>query len=186
MLLPTQMPLLSAPFPWFVAGGWALDLFVGKNTRTHSDLDLGILRQDQRALQNFLVGWDLEKAINGVFHPWKEGEELNLPVHEIHAKHRDLGEVEILIAESSDTDWLYRRDTRVKRKLSRAILPTNFGFSILAPEIVLLFKSKKPQPKDEADFKNVLPSLSSDQRNWLRESLKVSDMRQGWLALIGE
>jgi hypothetical protein len=34
---------LSGPVePWWVAGGWALDLFVGHQSRSHKDLDIGI------------------------------------------------------------------------------------------------------------------------------------------------
>jgi hypothetical protein len=32
--------------PWWIAGGWALDLFIGDQTRAHEDLDVGILRRD--------------------------------------------------------------------------------------------------------------------------------------------
>jgi hypothetical protein len=28
--------------PWWVAGEWALELFLGKVTRAHTDLDIGI------------------------------------------------------------------------------------------------------------------------------------------------
>jgi aminoglycoside-2''-adenylyltransferase len=29
-------------FPWFVAGGWAIDLFVGSRTRDHEDLEIAV------------------------------------------------------------------------------------------------------------------------------------------------
>jgi hypothetical protein len=30
------------PRPWFVSGGWAIDLFVGRVTREHEDLEVGL------------------------------------------------------------------------------------------------------------------------------------------------
>ena len=45
--------------PWFVCGGWALDLFIGKQTREHHDLDIGIFRRDQLALQGFFANQTL-------------------------------------------------------------------------------------------------------------------------------
>ena len=42
------------PMPWFVAGGWAIDLYVGRVTRDHSDVDLVIARSDQRAAYDHL------------------------------------------------------------------------------------------------------------------------------------
>jgi Aminoglycoside-2''-adenylyltransferase len=38
--------LSAARLPWWIAGGWALDLFLGKGTRAHKDLDIGIFRKD--------------------------------------------------------------------------------------------------------------------------------------------
>lgn len=33
--------------PWWIAGGTALDLFLGETTRHHDDIDVQILRNDQ-------------------------------------------------------------------------------------------------------------------------------------------
>lgn len=44
--------------PWFIAGGWAIDLFFGRVTRNHDDVDVAIFRGDQRELQAYLSGWD--------------------------------------------------------------------------------------------------------------------------------
>jgi hypothetical protein len=45
---PREAPqlLASVKSRWWVAGGWALDLFVGSRSRPHKDLDIGILRRD--------------------------------------------------------------------------------------------------------------------------------------------
>jgi Aminoglycoside-2''-adenylyltransferase len=32
----------DAHFPWFVAGGWAIDLFLGTRTRDHEDLEIAV------------------------------------------------------------------------------------------------------------------------------------------------
>ncbi|HEV2736058.1 MAG TPA: hypothetical protein VGV85_14520, partial [Longimicrobiaceae bacterium] len=37
--------------PWCVAGGWALDLFLGRATRPHADVDLALFRDDQARLR---------------------------------------------------------------------------------------------------------------------------------------
>lgn len=33
--------------PWWIAGGWAIDLFLGRQTRAHGDTDVLIRRDDQ-------------------------------------------------------------------------------------------------------------------------------------------
>lgn len=49
---------------WWVAGGWAIDLFLGTTTRQHQDVEVAVLRPDQLAAQAHLDGWDLRVAHN--------------------------------------------------------------------------------------------------------------------------
>src|SRR5215813_9718555 len=51
----------SLAAPWWVAGGWALDLFLGAPTRAHEDIGVQILRQDQEAVRALLHGWDMSR-----------------------------------------------------------------------------------------------------------------------------
>ena len=51
---------------WFFAGGWAIDLFLGKETRKHSDIEIAILRNDQLYLKK--MNWNFKKAINCTEH----------------------------------------------------------------------------------------------------------------------
>ena len=39
---------------WFIAGGWAIDLFLGKETREHKDIEIAIFRKDQLNLKTYL------------------------------------------------------------------------------------------------------------------------------------
>jgi hypothetical protein len=79
--------------------------------------------------------------------------------------------VEILLAESSESDWNYRRDPTITMPISSAALTTKSGLRVLAPEIVLLFKSKNPREHDEADFNNVRSHLSEKQEQWLLDTI---------------
>ena len=38
--------LYSLPVPWWIAGGWAIDLYLGRQTRPHEDID--VLIQEHR------------------------------------------------------------------------------------------------------------------------------------------
>ena len=53
------------PRPWFVSGGWAIDLFVDRITRDHEDLEVGVFREDQAILYRHLSTWKLHKAAKG-------------------------------------------------------------------------------------------------------------------------
>jgi len=169
-LLAAHELLTANGIPWAVAGGWALDLFLGRETRDHADLDLAVWRVDQHKLQAAAApDWELQVADDGALRPWSGGEWLSLPIHEIHARRvRHPGtSLELLLNERDDTAWIYRRDPEVRRDLGRAILERD-GIPFLAPEIVLLYKSKAPRLTDESDLRVALPALTAEQRQWLR------------------
>jgi len=65
--------------PWFVAGGWAIDLFLARETRTHEDIEVAILRKDQEVVRRHLRGWTFTKVATGSEEPWRENEWLNHP-----------------------------------------------------------------------------------------------------------
>lgn len=71
--------------PWAIAGGWAIDLALGRTTRAHADVDLAVFRDEQAALPGALPGWRFDVAMHGQLVPWRSGERLALPVHEVHA-----------------------------------------------------------------------------------------------------
>ena len=49
--------LKNAAFPWWIAGGLAIELFVGRALRPHADIDVLLLRKDQiLARKCFLQG----------------------------------------------------------------------------------------------------------------------------------
>ena len=177
-------PLMgSFAAPWCVAGGWALDLFLGRVTRTHADLELAIFRQDQALLRAQLADWRLQKIVDGRTVDWHEGESLSLPVHEIHGTSRDAPprKIEFLLNERNDDAWVFRRNAMIALAINRAIVRSKGGLPILAPEIVLLFKAKSPRPKDELDFRDVAPAMNGASRRWLREALALCHAGYQWI-----
>ena len=67
--------LRDLPCPWVVCGGWALDLFLGRVTRPHKDVDVAVARADQLVVRDYLLGrgWALERAEGGELIPWPDG-----------------------------------------------------------------------------------------------------------------
>lgn len=176
---------------WFVVGGWALDLHLGRVTRPHEDVDLGLLREDQAALQDHLQGWRLEKVRPpggaGALVPWRRGERLDLPLHEVHARRKEGSprHLEFLLNEGEGSRWRYRRDPRLTRPLDRAVRRGALGIPHLAPEVVLLYKAKRPQPKDDGDLETVLPSLGEEARRWLRGAVARCHPASPWRGRLG-
>jgi hypothetical protein len=54
----------------------------------------------------------------------------------------------------------------------------------LAPEIVFLFKAKRPREKDEADFHGVFPLLDHGQQRWLDDALAMISSAHPWRPVI--
>lgn len=180
-----QVHELMQRFPkrWFVVGGWAIDLFLGSPSRSHDDLEIGIFRSDQDCLRSHLHGWHFVKAVHGSLENWQEGEWLNLPVHEIHAKSEScqLQELEILLQEESDVQWIFRRNKAIRADSRNIVLVSQDGIPFLSPEIVLLYKAKQPRRKDNCDFTSICDRLTTEQRHWLRSALEVCYPDHPWL-----
>jgi hypothetical protein len=168
---------------WFVAGGWAIDLFVGRETRAHKDIEIAILRRDQLRLQRHLPGWSFQAVLpstSGQSRPWLKDEWLETPIHEINASSTEGSVLEILLNESDANDWIFRRDRRIRRTLASMGARPVQGIPCLAPDIVLLYKAAAPGPADEADFSAALPWLLPRQRLWLAEALDQSYPDCSW------
>jgi hypothetical protein len=178
----------GASFPWWVAGGWAMDLFLGIAIRPRKDIDIAVLRRDQAGLRSHLAGWDLRVAIPGTgLVSWSSQQPLDPPVHEVWASpgRGSVTVLEFLLNDASDTDWLYRRDHRVTYPLATLRTSTAGAVPVLPPEIVLLYKSKNPRPGDEIDFEATVERLSRAAAEWLSSALSLIDPHHGWIRDIG-
>lgn len=190
--LPPEIHAVAAALrdldaPWAVAGGWALDLALGRVTRPHADVDVAVFREDQGALRVALSAWDFAVAVGGRLVPWRPGARLEPPVHEVHARSRAGAPplaLELLLNERDGAEWVYRRDPAVRLPLARALLPGPGGVQLLAPEVVLLYKSKAPRPADEEDFLVARPLLDANGRAWLRDALLRARPDHPWTAAL--
>jgi hypothetical protein len=156
--------------PWWVAGGFAIELAVGHRIRDHGDIDVLLLRRDQLTAQQALPDWKWWAADPpGSLRPWVSGETLPESVHDIWCQPgpAEPWRIQIMLEEAHDQDWVSRRDPRVRRPIDTLGLISADGIPYLAPEVQLFYKAKEPRPKDEADLDAALPTLSDNQRHWL-------------------
>lgn len=169
--------------PWGFAGGWAIDLFADRLTRTHADIEIALLRDHQMELRDHLRDWKFSFVIAGKSIRWSDRQMLMLPIHELHAVSPIGIKVELLLNESDGIDWIYRRETRIRLNLSKWIRRNAEGIPSLAPEIVLLYKSKNPRPQDELDLRSIVGLMSSEQRSWLIDALIRTDLSHHWIGM---
>lgn len=170
--------------PWFFVGGWAIDLFLGKETRHHQDIEIGIFRNDQRELKDYFKDWSFKKVSSGEFFPW-EDEFLQLPIHEIHGLNKSNGNhIEILLNEKMGSFWRFRRDLSITYPIKTALSHTHINIPYLNPEIVLLYKAKNTRAKDHQDFMGIINYLDNQKQKWLRSAIGSQDPHHDWLKLL--
>jgi hypothetical protein len=172
--------------PWWVAGGWAIDLFVGRVTREHGDVEMGVFRDTQAALHEHLRRFKLFKAVDHQFVPWPTGDEIVPPLFQIQAVDESLpgGELQLFLDDRSDGRWICRRNPSISRPIDDITLAAR-GVQLLRPEIQLLFKARHhEQPKNAQDFALAVPPLMPPQRTWLKESIEATHPGHAWLARL--
>ena len=179
-----QALLEGMPAPWWIAGGWAMDLVLGQTTRPHGDIEIAVLRKDQLVLQRQLSGWDVRIADVGALLVWPSGVPLPETQHALWAREpelRDAWQLEVAFERSEGTRWVYRRDARIWCELEELGLRDRRGIPYLRPEIVLLYKSKAPRAVDEADRDQLIRRLETSGCEWLAGALATIDPAHPWL-----
>jgi len=173
--------------PWWIAGGWALDLWMGRETRNHQDLDVAILRGDQQELYGALHSWQLYYATpDHLLLPLQRDQLLRPPIHGVWVRrgHDSPWLCEFLLNEHSGADWVCRENQAVRMPLADIGTVGSGNMPILVPEIVLLYKAHERTEKDEADFRTALPHLTPPAKAWLLHALDESLPNHPWAAQL--
>ena len=182
-LAPPEVSRLFAGTPWLLAGGFALELAVGRSWRPHGDIDVLLLRRDQLAVQRALAGWEWWAADPpGTLRPWLPGELLPAHVHDVWCRPGpdEPWQVQVMLDESSGPDWTSRRNPGLRRSVESLRHTGPSGIPYLAPEVQLFYKAADPRPKDHDDFTHVLPVLTAGQRTWLRSAIAETYDTNPW------
>jgi hypothetical protein len=194
-LLEVAEALGNLRAPFYFAGGWAIDLHLGRVTRDHHDIDALVMRRDHLLLHKALKQFSLKKIIphpdgkppnRGAIVEWPAGERLELPVHQVNAYRAGESELafQVMLAESRGSDWIFRRNPDVSMPISKMGFHPLWGLPYLAPEIVLLFKAKHLEARDRVDFDHAIPALSVDARRWLRDAIEETHPGHEWLKVL--
>ncbi|MBB1253461.1 amino acid transporter [Streptomyces sp. OF3] len=178
--------LANAGFPWWIAGGYAIELAVGRELRPHSDLDILVLRRDQSRLRDLLTGCDLYVADppgQGRLRTWRPEEVLQPPLHDIWCRRRPKApwSVQVMLDEAEDAQWVSRRDPTIRLPIDRLGRTSETGIPYLAPEVQLFYKAKATREKDETDFEAALPVLDGPACGWLADAIRVTAPNHPWL-----
>jgi hypothetical protein len=175
--------LTGVATPWYVAAGWALDLFRGAQTREHGDIEIGIPAAGFPEIRDRFPGHVFDAVGSGRI--WENTTpDVLAAVHQTWLRDPATGNYLVdVFREPHDGDtWICRRDETIRLPYSDIIHRTHDGIPYLAPELVLLFKANAVRRKDQADFDGTVPHLNAAQREALAELLGRVHPGHHWLA----
>jgi hypothetical protein len=176
----------GAPFPWWVIGGWSVEL-AGGTPREHEDLEVSVLRRDVAAVRSWLHPLHVWDNHGGQLF-WLAPDVPEPPEdHEQWWVRQDASSpwiLDVLMTPSEGDDWLYKKDRRVRRPLCEVVRWTQDGVPYQRPEIGLLFKARIMREKDRADFAGVVGALTTEDRDWLRAALVLTHPGHEWISAL--
>lgn len=179
---------------WFLCGGWAVDAWLGHQTRHHLDVDIAVFQRDQHVLFDHLTGWHLvghdPNVADDTTERWN-GRHLDLPAH-IHANIDAMGgtELDIQLNEFANGHWICNQEPLINHRLDNARQPA-WDLPTAPPELVLFYKAggnlaqgqlDQLRPHDKQDFLALVPTLTTSQLTWLRDAITLSHPNHAWLA----
>ncbi len=201
LLTITNNFMKNAHISWAICGGFALDLFLEKDIRTHSDIDICVFEKDREKIfhymlqNNWLVyefrgqgkvrplditlssetGHNLmctnEECDIVKFYPC-ENESL-LSYEFFHTGIKDFNYLEFLFNTIKKDYFVFNIGQGIKREISKAILFKK-GIPFLAPEIVLLYKSSCSENTEyQYDFEQTYLYMDDEQKMWFSKSLDI-------------
>ncbi|GIO34825.1 MULTISPECIES: nucleotidyltransferase domain-containing protein [Paenibacillus] len=171
--------------PWFIAGGWTIDLAVGEATRSHKDMDICIFREDLAYALSFFNDWDINVAIPGEhrLEPVRHLGDVEPPRYCLHL-FKGAAFLEILLTERSDEQVIFRKDRTVTMPIGDFAMGS-LTRPFVNPAWQLLFKSLSTRPEDEHDF-NVYMERSRDRKSkkWLLEQMIRLGGNRTWVDVL--
>jgi hypothetical protein len=173
---------------WCVAGGWALDLWIGEQTRQHEDLEIAVPRDQVSLILSKLADFHFFTVKNSVLSAICGEFTIPNDVHQIRVREPAVGTwcMDIFVEPGDSKTWVYRRDTAIRCERAKLVGISCSGVPFLNPEAVLLYKSKAPTQKDEADFARFSPRMDPIARDWLRDMLLRVDPQNKWIGALAE
>jgi hypothetical protein len=189
---PEQVARLLEPVdaPWYVAAGWAIDLFVGEQRREHEDLEIAVPNRRFEEFVAALAGLELFVITGpGEVTPLAEARDRLDDTHQTWGREPATGLWRLdVFREPSDGDgWICRRHESIRMPYDRLIEWTEDGIPYGRPEVVLLYKAKHAErERDQRDFGDVLPLLEPERRRWLAEALELVHPDHPWIAELAQ
>jgi hypothetical protein len=214
LVIEANAILANKGFAYAFCGGYAIDLFLGYESRKHGDLDVSVYWKDRNSLISFMhfLGFsvyemlgegkahlitdiaDQKRVKRNIFccmddcelvYIRNTGEKDIFLIDFHHIGQSKLNFIEFIFDDKSDHDFLYARNHNIKRKLEDAILRRE-GIPYLAPELCLLYKSTDTGKEGyQQDYDLAIPHMNRNQIEWLNAALDTCYAgKHQWIACV--
>jgi hypothetical protein len=171
---------------WAIAGGWAIDLWLGEVTRLHHDVEVVIKRHDQHIFRARLGDeWHtscIDPPGSG-WRAWPPSIALARPTFQTKVR-RGSFDFDVFLEDIDSGMWTFRRDASVRRPVEELIADSPSGLPVVRPEVQLLYMARHHEAKNDHDLAAVLPRVSSEDRRWLSQTLAHTEPGHDWIDAI--
>lgn len=173
---------------WYVVGGWALDIWQGRRTRHHEDLEFCVLPNHIDLCRRKLSSLEFFSVIDERLVHLPSNEPAPADLWQLWGADMAAGcwRVDMMMERGSQEFWSYKRHPAIQLPRTAAIRINSSGISYLAPALVLLFKAKYMRQKDLEDFSNAAPKLGAQEIIDLIHWLDVTQPGHAWIASLEE
>jgi len=149
---------------WYLCGGESLDLLVGRRTREHADIDIGVYRSDLVECLSSIRGVVYLCDPPGEAQRW-DGQPIENHVNDIWIAAPDESSwlLQILIYTDHEDTVVFKCDETMKWSKVDHTIEVD-GISILNPAITLLYKASRGslEAKDAIDISTIIEWYGSE------------------------
>ena len=179
--------LADVAAPWYVAAGWAIDLFLGAQRREHEDLEIAVPSDRFGEIVEALSGYEFFVVGKHIACPLVRAGELLETYHQTWLLDRAAGVWRLdVFREPSDGDtWIARRHESIRLPYEQLIQRTKDGIPYALPETILLFKAKHTRPKDDGDLAAVAAAALARAAAVACGGAELAHPGHRWLAELG-
>ncbi len=194
---------------WHLCGGFAIDVYVGRQTRSHKDLDITVAFDDADRCIDYLQceGWNVEAPVGqgrlvavdyarahselhfGTIWCYR-GEPEFIQVTRVdgpftyvefnRTQQDSLDFLEVLFNRIDEEKLYYKRDHSITRGLDRAFFKRG-AMSVLSPEVVLLYKASAVDNQQYVhDFEVAVQCMGVERLTWFADAVKRAYGEHPW------
>ena len=156
-----------------MVGGWSIDLFIGHQSREHSDLEIAVLRDDFSAVRRALAGLRFHTVNNGQTPLLPDDTEPPGGIAQVRVldPRAQLWRTEVMLEPGDAMTWRFRYNRAINSPRADMMRSTPDGIPYLCPQGTLLYKARRPQPTDQQDFDLAIPHMDPSARAWLGKAI---------------